>query len=175
MDFTMNLRSLLRTGTLAVLLASTGQAFAQREPMVLYNFTDIPVTVTATKERVKEVIVRAALTQSWDIVEQPDGSLLATWSRQDDYGMKVKITYDATKYSVAYVESHGLRARTAQEMMRFSEETIESARVVQEKRFKDWPDTPYRVKTDLYIHLNYEDDVRTLLANIRRRLLAPVL
>jgi hypothetical protein len=143
--------------------------------MILYNFIDIPVPVAATKERVKEVIVRAALTHSWDIAEQPDGSLLAGWSRPGDYGFNVKITYDATKYSLEYVDSHGLRARDAASLISVPDNIVESALAVQVKRFKDWPDTPYMVKTDRYIHLTYEDDVRELLANIRRRLLAPVL
>lgn len=171
----MRIQTLLRAGFLAGLLVFASQASAQREPMILYNFIDIPVTVPATKERVKEVIVRSALTQSWDIVEQADGSLLAGWSRPGDYGMRVKITYDATRYSVVYVDSHGLRARDASQLTNVPDGVLESALAVQAKRFKDWPDTPYRVKTDLYIHLAYEDDVRDLLANIRRRLLAPVL
>jgi hypothetical protein len=165
----------LRLCWVALLFFFAGSAFAQREPMILYNFIDIPVAAPATKERVKACIVRGALWTSWGVVEQPDGSLLTSWSKPGDYGMSVKITYDATKYSVVYVDSEGLRVKPKDKLMYVSDATLEQALAVQAARFKDWADTPYMVKTDFYIHLNYDDDVRALLASIRRHLLAPAL
>ena len=168
--------SLLRLCCLAFFLTIAGQASAQREPMVLYNFIDIPVAVpSATKERVKTAITRAALFISWNIVEEPDGALLASWSRVGDYGMKVRITYDEAKYSLVYVDSFGLRVSSAKDLMNFPDDMMARALAVQAARFKDWAETPYMVKTENYIHLTYEDDVRGLLASIRRHLLAPAI
>ena len=179
----------IRLCCLVLMLGLAGQAAAQRDPMPLYNFIDIPVAVPATAARVKAAIVKGALAVSWNIVQDADGSLIASWSKSGgsyyppttkwfmlgDYALKVRITYDATRYSAVYMDSAGLKFRDAAAVESVPEELRARAVTVQEARFKDWAETPYAVKTPFFIHLNYEDDVRALLASVRRQLLAPAL
>lgn len=166
-------------------IALSGPACAQREPMPLHDFIDMPVPAPTTPARVKAAIVKASLAATWAITEEPDGSLVAIrskggfrlpahWLNVGNYGLKVKFTYDANKFSVTYLDSKELKFRSeAATAEAFDEYQRTRAATYQQERYKDWPETPYAVRTTNTIDINYEDDLRRLLDNVRRYLLAP--
>jgi hypothetical protein len=170
---------------LFALLALSGPTWAQREPMPLHDFIDMPVPAPTTPARVKAAIVKASLAATWGITEQADGSLVAIrtrggfalpahWLKVSNYGLKVKFTYDANKFSASYLDSHQLKFRTdAETKAGFDEWQRDKAAAYQQARYKDWPETPYAVRTTNTIDINYEDDLRRLLDNVRRYLIAP--
>lgn len=170
---------------LLAFLALSAPAWAQREPMPLHDFIDMPVPAPTTSARVKSAIVRATLATTWGITEEPDGSLVAIrirggfslplhWLNVGNYGLKVKFTYDANKYSVRYLDSKSLKFRTEAETAEsFTDEQRARAEAAQQARYKDWHETAYAVRTPNTIDINYEDDLRHLLDNVRRYLLAP--
>jgi hypothetical protein len=176
--------STIRLLIIGLLFAWSAQASAQREPMPLRNFIDLPVPSPSTAARVKSALVRGALWSAWSIVEDADGSLIATryqsglkwggWRKTTEYDFMVRINYDATKYSVRYLDSANLGYRRAEQAMKdFSEIQRQNAANVLETRYQDSPETPYAVASGFYIRLEYEDDVRRLLTTLQRYLLAP--
>jgi hypothetical protein len=160
----------------AILLCFASHAQAQRTTIPLVNFVAVPTGVQATTAHVRSAIIRGALTQSWDIVEDKDGNFLASAWKDGDYWMKVRVTYDANQYSVSYLDSRELRYEAVRELSRsltLAKMTGE-AEALHGERFKERPETPFAVKTESFIHPSYEFWVRDLVASIRRHLLAPM-
>jgi hypothetical protein len=157
----------------ALLVAVTTPASAQRGSVPLYDFKDIAVAAPTTPSRVKAALVRTALGMRWDIVENADGSLLAWVMKDGNALVKLRITYDAAKYSVAYVDSTDFKFVTADAIDRFARDTAEDRLPRYLEKNKDSPDSPFAVRTPFYIQPGYEDIVRELLITVRRHLDAP--
>ena len=166
---------LVRLCCLVLFLAFAGQASAQRVLVPLYDFKDIPVGAPATAARVKAALVRGALNQSWEVVQEADGSLLASALKSDKHYIKVRITYDATKYSLVYLDSRELKVVTAAgfDPKGMQEKRLAYAEKENLENYRYEPSTPFAVKSDFYIHPYYEGYVRELLASLRRHLMAP--
>jgi hypothetical protein len=163
--------SLLRTACLVVLLAFAGTTTAQPTVVPLVNFIDMPVP--AAPARLKSAIVYTALFMATDVVEAPDGSLILTQTKFNDYSLKFKVTYDANTYSLVYLESSGLRfndGRRIDPAGRSYADAIER----QTDLYKAESDTRFAVKTDAYIHPFYEETLRRFLVGVRRYLNAPL-
>lgn len=151
----------------ALLVVLASPASAQRGLVPLYDFQDIAVTAPTTERRMKAAIVRTALSLRWDIVEQSDGSLLVWAMKSDHYLVKLRITYDAKKYSVFYVDSKELKLT---DQSPFNADLTLSRHL---EKYKDQPETPFAVRTPNYIEPRYEEFVRELLGALRRNVDAP--
>jgi hypothetical protein len=163
--------------TVALMLGLACPAFAQRPVVPLYDFKAVPVVAPTTAKRVRAAIVNAALAHWWDVTETREGALMASFAREGEYTASIRIDYDASHYSVAYVGSTNLRySPTGNEGQILSMPKLhEDAEGRQIDMFKTAPATTYAVKTEAYIHPTYEVLVRELLAGIRRQLMAPAL
>jgi hypothetical protein len=168
----------LRAACLAVLtaLASSQASAAMLAPF--YNFVDVPVAKPTTPQRVKAAIVNAALLQVWTIVENPDGSLTASMWKIREYDFKVRITYDANRYSIVYLDSQGLERVVGYTgntglfgtASRYTLEEVEARSLATVKAL---PEGPSAVKADFHMHPGPGNWLRELLGGIRRELAAP--
>jgi hypothetical protein len=140
--------SLLRTACLVAFLAFFGYASAQPTVVPLVNFVDMPVP--AAPARLKPAIVHTALIMSTDVVEASDGSLIMTQTKFNDYSLKFKITYDASKFSVIYLDSTGLRFNDGR-FINPEGRTYVDALERQTNLYRAESDTRSAVKTDAYI------------------------
>lgn len=155
--------------------AGTG-AFAQRTPVPLKDFEAIPVASPTTAERVVQAWQAAAVRLSWTVQPQSDGTLLVSTVKNDDYPVKVRVTFDAAKYSVVYVSSENLKYGPQPPLgeWRQSARRYQAAAAEQVARFTGSPDSPFAVtRAGSYIHPFYEAWVRELLAEVRVQLNLP--
>lgn len=159
MTMTHALRAFL-LATLMTALAAPAFAIAP-----FFNFVDLPFEKPTTAQRVKAAIVSAALIEEWTIVEEADGSLRATKASRGSWSFTARITYDATRWSIAYVESQGLH------------HTVESksakADAATAAMVKAWPNGQFAVPSQVYLHDNANYWIRDLQAGVRRVLAAP--
>lgn len=166
----------LRAGVLALLMSlGTSQAGAAILAP-LFQFVDVPVAKPTMKQRVKAAIVNTALQQVWTIVENPDGSLTASMWKIREYDFKVRITYDADRYSITYLESQGLEATQGYAETLTVERHIESRQASEDKilkAIKAMPEAGAAVKTELHMHPAPNTWLRELVDGIRRDLAAP--
>lgn len=157
-----------------------GGAQAQRTPVPLVDFKDIPIQSAKpmTREDVRAAIVAAATELGWDAVPKADGTVFVMAVKNDKHFVKVKLSYEATSFSVTYVHSLDMKYI---DRMPFADEAAESAgrstrfkdaAAEQASRFAKQPETPYAVKTVALIHPYYETWVRELVVGIRRQLKA---
>lgn len=166
----------VRVGALALMMAlGTSQAGAAILAP-LYQFVDVPVAKPATKQRVKAAIVNTALQQVWTIVENPDGSLTASMWKIREYDFKVRITYDADRFSIVYADSTGLNATKGYVETLKTERDIENRQAGEDKilrAIQTMPEAGTAVKTDLHMHPAPNTWLRELVDGIRRDLAAP--
>jgi hypothetical protein len=159
---------------LCIAFAGTASS-AQLGLVPVYDFKDIEVVKPTTARHVKWAIVQSALTLKLDVVEQADGSLLLSTPGSGNASATFRITYDATKYSLTYVDSTGLSVVPEDKLQySFRSANTEQATAESLQKYAGAPDTPFTVKTKLYIHVDYEDGVRQLLIAVRRHLQAPL-
>lgn len=152
----------LRTFLLAMLITVlAGPAFAAP----FFNFVDLPLEKPTTAKRVKSAIVGAALIEEWTIVEEADGSLTATKASRGSWRFKARITYDATRWSISYVESQGLNHTVE------SKDTKSDAATA--AMVKAWPNGQFAVPAQVYLHDNANYWIRDLQDSVRRALAAP--
>lgn len=157
-----------------LLVTLAAPAAAQRGlPLPLYDFKDIAVANPTSAQRVKVAIVRTALNLRWDIVEESDGSLLAWTTRSDTFFIKLRITYDAQTYSVAYVDSKDLKFMRPEDLDDRRTQSVEAGLSRYLDKFKDSPDSPFATRMPFYIHATYDDILRKLLGAMRRHVDAP--
>jgi hypothetical protein len=165
--------SAIRILFLALCLAIAGQAAAQSTVVPIANFIDVPVAHPTTTARVKAAIVRSALNLWWDVVEESDGSLIVSQTKPNDYAFKFKVSYDANKYSVTYLDSTSLRFNDGRlidgNSVTYSGYATQNARL-----YVNEPETPFLVRSTGYIHPFYEKSVRQLMGSVRRHLNAPI-
>ena len=163
----------------SMLLVVSSAAVAQRTTVPIIDFKGIAVSspgvAAPTAEQVKQAILAAALSQDWDATVQADGSIAASATKDTDHFLAVRVTYDATQYSVAFVDSKGLRHSPGAPPITGSPayaQLYADAEAKQAARFSTLPESAFAVKTPGYIHPAYEAWVREFIAGIRRRLRA---
>jgi hypothetical protein len=150
-------------------------AFAQRTTVPLKDFNAIPVTAPTTPERVGLAWRSAAAQQSWQVVSEPEGTLLVSTVKDESYPIKVRVRYDANSYSVSYVESQNLKYGPPPSLAEWtqSRRRFQDAAAWHSARFKGSPDNAYAVAREAYIHPSYEFWVRELLTAVRQQIVSP--
>jgi hypothetical protein len=163
------------------LLGCTVAAQAQRTPVPVMNFENIPVSLSTDKrlstEQVKRAFVAAGVVAGWDIVAKSDGLLEATFRKGDKHTVVVTIRYDATSYSIRYVSSVNLKYADSmpqgyERSGSYAGKTLAStAAETQDKLFAGRPEEPYeRPDPKAVIHPFYERWLHELLDNVRGQL-----
>jgi hypothetical protein len=90
-----------------------GSAFAQRMPVPIVNYRNIPITsagaVPVRAEQVKQAIREGASTRGWKIADEPGNKMLATLVVRNKHTVMVEIAYSATRYSLVYRDSVNMK------------------------------------------------------------------
>jgi hypothetical protein len=164
--------SAARAALVVGLMTAGVAAFAQRTTVPLLDFKAVPVTAPTTKERVALAWQLAASRRAWTVETQPDSSLLVSTVRDQEFPVKLRVTFDAASYSVSYVDSKGLNHRPPPSPSEWLQSRVryQTAASDQADRFKNSLDTPYAVQNGAYIHPFYEAWVRELLTEVRQQL-----
>lgn len=173
-------RSLLMTSLLG--LAATA-AHAQREPVPVMNFEDIPVASSTDKrlsaDQVRQAIEAAGAAKSWQMAPKAPGMLEATHWKGEKHVVSVVVTYDADKYSVRYLRSVNMkyaysnRADFDPKVRDGKEAAPDRDAAVQRQReaFVGRPESAYAKPAPIgVIHPFYEHWVRELLGGVREQL-----
>ncbi|MGZ3237666.1 MAG: hypothetical protein ACXWIN_05300 [Burkholderiaceae bacterium] len=169
-----------------IFLFSAGLSFtasAQRTPVPILDFKDIPVAVSTNKsltaEQVGQAIRTAAEYGQWEVTQAGDGVLSAKL-RQSQHVIAVAINYEPDKYSVTYLYS--LNMKFAPNAARINETVYYGGRgsLVKNPRmdaienqqvfYKNNPEFQYAVAETAVIHPYYDVWVRNLLNDIRKQL-----
>lgn len=143
-------------------------ANAQRTPVPVMDFINVPAPTSGTKvlttEQVRQAIMSACTLREWTSKDVEPGVIEATYFKNFKHTVVARIRYSATQYSVTYVSS---------ENMKYSEDahdlpnpTYKHAREVQVSQFAGDPYTPYAVRHKGLIHPFYELWVRRLMKSI---------
>lgn len=158
------------------------QAHAQRTPVPVVSFENVPVSLAANKPleaaQVKQAIEKAAPLAKWVLVPQPDGTFQAIFTKEGKHMVMVQIRYDAEKYSVRYVSSDNMKYTSAVEdanvaNVQTHNHMLAAAEASQRQLFASRPESAYVVSDRAFlIHPFYEDWVQVLLAAIRLQLRA---
>jgi hypothetical protein len=175
-------------GLLLMALVFSQAAHAGLSP--LYDWIDVPVAQPTTTQRVRAAIIEAALMEEWTVVQNTDGSLTASMTSRGSWELKLRITCDATRYSIVYVDSTGLSyTRTYMESFALEKQKlatdrdrlrVDKRRAEAEKDDADLaatmaglPEGAHAVRVEGHLHSAANGRVRNLKAAIRRALLAP--
>lgn len=99
----------LLRGLLLVCVLGASPAFAQRIPVAITNYPNIPIATASGKpmqaEQVKKAIQDAALKKGWKLVDEAGDKMLATLVVNNKHTVMVVIVYSADKYSITYRDS----------------------------------------------------------------------
>lgn len=159
-------------------------ASAQRMPVPIMDFKDIPISEstnkTLTAAQVGDAIRMAATYGEWEIRPVADGVLQARYEKESKHMVVVTIAYDANKYSVTYKDSINMKFSPNSDAITTIVYTggptalalNQESEAVKHQRalFKNNSDTPYGVAEKAVIHPYYELWVHTLLKGIRKQL-----
>jgi hypothetical protein len=158
------------------------QAHAQRTPVPVVSFENVPVSLSAEKRleaaQVKQAIEKAAPLAKWVLVPQADGTFEAIFTKEGKHTVVVQVRYDSEKYSVRYVSSENMKfIKTADFANVANVQThnhmVAAAEASQRKRFASRLESAYVVSDPAsLIHPFYEDWVHILLYAIRIQLRA---
>lgn len=101
------MKSKLIAAILITLAFVAQAAYARTDPLV--NHDNLPVVTlsgkTVTAAQIKQAIMLAAAAKTWTVLEQTDGSLLATLNIRNKHTVMARIVYTAEKYSITYLDS----------------------------------------------------------------------
>jgi hypothetical protein len=164
---------LLKLALLTLVAAFCMQARAQRTPVPVVDFANIPVAQSAAKaltaDQVRDAIGRAAAAQSWTVSQVGEGELEARFVKNAKHTVVVAIRYDATRYAVAYKDSIDMKFE--ERSLQMDTQLYRSAAQKQKEQFVTDPLTAYAVvRRDALLHPFYERWVRQLLAGIGAQL-----
>jgi len=99
----------LLRGLLLVCALGTSPAFAQRTPVSIVNYPNIPVATASGKavqaEQVKKAIQDAATAKGWTVTDEAGNKMFATLVVRNKHTVMVEIAYSAQKYSLRYRDS----------------------------------------------------------------------
>lgn len=162
-----------------VSLASLAQA--QRVPVPLMNWENIPVSLSTdaplTADQVRQAFMNSALATNWLVTPIADGQLEARYNKQDKHLVVVGIRYDARQYSVHYVRSENMAYTTTLPSSYSSRPNVSYASAAdnaadhQRRLFAHRPEMPFAKEQPLaFVHPFYEAWVYDLLAAVRLNL-----
>ena len=163
---------LLRLVLLSLFTLFAAQAHAQRVPVPVVDFVNVPVPATdkaVTAEQVRVAFMRAAVAQRWDVTPVSEGVLEARFIKDNKHTVVTTIQYSAQGYSVLYKSSDNMKfdaGPNAADPSNFRVRAMSiSAYAAQKKLFLNDPFTPYAVvRSEGELHPFYEVWVRRLMA-----------
>lgn len=99
---------------LALLVSLTAlQAAAQRMPVPIINYENVPVTSPSgeplTAAQVKQAIRSGAAAKKWALEEQGPGRMLATLKVNGKHTVMTQINYAADQFSMVYSDSINMK------------------------------------------------------------------
>jgi hypothetical protein len=90
-----------------------GPAHAQRQPVPIVNYPDLPVATSSGRplpaEQVKEAIQAAARTKGWTLAYEPGDKIVATLVVRNKHTVIVEIAYSGERYSLMYRDSVNMK------------------------------------------------------------------
>jgi len=94
-------------GLLIACALGASPAYAQRTPVSIVNYPNIPVGTAkpVQAEQVKKAIQDAALKKGWTLSNDTGDKMLATLVVRSKHTVIVEIAYSADKYSIKYSDS----------------------------------------------------------------------
>lgn len=99
----------LLRGLLFVCVLGASSVYAQRTPVSIINYPNLPIATASGKpiqaEQVKKAIQDAALRKGWTLGNDTGDKLLATLVVNNKHTVMVEIAYSADKYSLTYRDS----------------------------------------------------------------------
>jgi hypothetical protein len=176
------MKNTIRTFLLAGLLALAAAAHAQRAPVPIMNFENIPVSLSTEKrltvEQVRYALLAGGAAASWEMAQKSPNTLEATFRKGEKHTVVVLITYDAEKYSAQYVSSINMKYEDVQPVdpraaanSGTTPSHLENAAIKQSELFAGQPETPYAKPAPRgVIHPFYERWVHDLFKNVRVQL-----
>ncbi|MBI2769171.1 MAG: hypothetical protein HYX47_06090 [Burkholderiales bacterium] len=99
----------LRILVLAALSAVSLHAAAQRAPVPVMNFENIPVSAAASADKVKQAIQSAATARQWEVREEAPGRMVATLHVRGKHTVVTDILYSPTSFSLKYRDSVNMK------------------------------------------------------------------
>jgi hypothetical protein len=171
---------------MAGLLGWAAMAHAQRQPVPVINFENIPVALSTSErlsgDQVRKAIVAAAAAKDWEVQEKAPGTFTASYQKGNKHLVTVAISYDSEKYSVRYLSSVNMKYQDVAPVStnRFSPRvrdghvpapTNESTVQKHLDEYATLPETPYaKAAPKGVIHPFYEVWLRDLLGGVRAQL-----
>lgn len=100
-----------KTAMIALSLGlALGTAQARDEPMLVPERVSLAAKPELTQVKLHDALVRAGARRNWTVQNDAPGELTLKQSRNGKHEATVKISYDATGYQLAYVNSYNLNA-----------------------------------------------------------------
>ncbi len=163
------------------LAAATAQA--QRLPVPVMNFENIPVSLSTDKplsaEQVQRALVAGGANAGWEVVPKGEGRLEATYRKGDKHAVVVAIEFAPSRYSLRYVSSVNMKYAASipvgyERTGAFGTRSPAAAAAeAQDKLFAGKPEAPYeQPDPKAVIHPFYERWVHDLLDAVRLQLKA---
>jgi hypothetical protein len=106
------MKSRLLSGLLLSCALFAQSALAQRMPVPIVNYRNIPLDASGASvraERVEQAIRNAASAKGWKIAEEPGNKMLATLVVRNKHTVTVEIAYSGTRYSLLYRDSVNMK------------------------------------------------------------------
>jgi hypothetical protein len=106
------MKSRLLSGLLLSCALFVQSALAQRMPVPIVNYRNIPLDASGASvraERVEQAIRNAASAKGWKIAEEPGNKMLVTLVVNNKHTVMVEIAYSETRYSLVYRDSVNMK------------------------------------------------------------------
>jgi hypothetical protein len=104
---------IIRVLVMLLISLASFQATAQRHPVPVINYENVPFTNATSSPldnaRIKEAIKSAAAVKQWSVVEQGDGRMLATLNVRGKHTVVIEIVYLPERFSVFYKDSTNMK------------------------------------------------------------------
>jgi predicted lipoprotein len=89
----------------AAVLSLSGCTFTSKP---LMNFDQSAVEPGHTAEQVEQAVIESLKSRGWQVQERTPGRILAKLEKRGKHSATIAVTYSATNYSIAYVDSENL-------------------------------------------------------------------
>ena len=96
---------MIRTGLAAFALLALTACMTDKPPLA---FTNQPIDVAKSQTDIETAIVRSLEDRGWMVTEKTPGRVVAKIDVRARHSATIAISYTATTYSIAYVDSSGL-------------------------------------------------------------------
>jgi len=171
---------LLRLALLSLFTLFAAQAHAQRTPVPVVDFVNVPVPAAAkaaAPEQVRAAFQKAAVVLGWEITPVSEGVLEGRFVKDHKHTVVTTIQYSAQGYSVLYKSSDNMKfdaGANAADPNNFRVAPMSvRAYDAQKKLFLNDPFTPYAVaRKEGELHPFYEVWVRRLMTGVNGELKA---